>query len=94
LSINRPDPIDFMPVAVDTAGRINDDFSRLLFLHAHREASVLAIELPEESEPCFTNIKGSVGLILAKLRRPWVDRVPVPTHRVPVPRSTQCIRDV
>ncbi len=59
--------------AVDTAGRIYDDFSRLLFLHAHREASALANELPEESEQfrflrtaCFTNIMGSVGLILAK----------------------------
>jgi hypothetical protein len=73
LYINRPEPIAFMPVAVDTAGRIYDDFSRLLFLHAHREASVLANELPEESEQfrflraaCFANIKGSVGLILAK----------------------------
>jgi hypothetical protein len=62
-----------MPVAVDTAGRIYEDFSRLLFLHAHREASALANEIPKESEQfrflhaaCFTNIKGSVGLILAK----------------------------
>ncbi len=38
LYINRPEPIAFMPVAVDTAGRIYEDFSRLLFLHAHREA--------------------------------------------------------
>jgi hypothetical protein len=59
--------------AVDTAGRIYDDFSRLLFLHAHREASALANELPEESEQfrflraaSFANIMGSVGLILAK----------------------------
>ena len=62
-----------MPFAVDTGGRIYDDFSRLLFLHAHREASVLAIELPEESDQfrflraaCVANIKGSVGLILAE----------------------------
>jgi hypothetical protein len=47
------------------------DFSRLLFLHAHHEASALANEIPEESEQfrflraaCFANIKGSVGLIL------------------------------
>ncbi len=59
--------------AVDTSGRICDDFSRLLFLHAHREASALANELQEESEQfrflraaCYGNIKGSVGLILAK----------------------------
>ena len=37
LYLNRPDPIAFMPVAVDTSGRIYDDFSRLLLLHAHRE---------------------------------------------------------
>jgi hypothetical protein len=39
LSIDRSEPIAFMPVAVDTSGRIYDDFLRLLFLHAHREAS-------------------------------------------------------
>jgi hypothetical protein len=62
-----------MPVPVDTSGRVYDDFSRLLFLHPHREASALANEIPEESEQfrflraaCYANIKGSVGLILAK----------------------------
>ncbi len=50
LYINHPEPIAFMPVGVDTADRINDDFSRLLFLNAHRETSALANELPEESE--------------------------------------------
>ena len=50
LYINRPEPIAFMPVAVDTSDRVYDDFSRLLFLHAHREASALTHELPEESE--------------------------------------------
>ena len=38
--LNRPDPIAFMSVTVDTSDRIYDDFSRLLFLHAHRESSV------------------------------------------------------
>jgi hypothetical protein len=59
-----------MPVAVDTSDRVYDHFSRLLFLHAHREASALANEIPEEleqfrflREDCYTNIKGSVGLI-------------------------------
>jgi len=53
--------------------RIYDDFSRLLFLHGHRVASALSHELPEESDQfrflraaCLDNIKGSVGLILAK----------------------------
>jgi hypothetical protein len=73
LYINRPDPIAFMPVAVDTSGRVYDDFSHLLFLHAHRKVSALSNEIPEESEQfrflretCYANIKGSVGLILAK----------------------------
>jgi hypothetical protein len=63
--INRPDPIAFMPVAVDTSGRVYDDFSLLLFLHSHRETSVLSNEIPEESEQfrflradCYANIKG------------------------------------
>ena len=43
------------------------------FLHTHREASILAGELPEESEQFrflrasrLSNLKGSVGLILVK----------------------------
>ena len=73
LYIDRPDPITFMPVAVDTSGRIYDDFLRLLFFHVHREASALANDIPEESghfrflrAVCLANIKGEVGLILAK----------------------------
>ena len=73
LYVDRPEPIAFIPVAVDTGDRIYDDFSRLLFLHAHREASALSNELPEESDQfrflhtaCLGNIKGSVGLILSK----------------------------
>ena len=49
------------------------DFSRLLFLHAHREVSALANEIPEESDQfrflraaCLANIKGSVGLIFGE----------------------------
>ena len=37
LYVDRPDPIVFMPVAVDTSDRIYDDFLLLLFLHTHRE---------------------------------------------------------
>ena len=73
LYLDRPNPIAFMPVAVDTSGRIYDDFLRLLFLHGHREASALDNEIPEESghfrflrAASLANIKGSVGLILAK----------------------------
>jgi len=73
LYLNRPDPIDFLPLAVDTSGHLYDDFIRLTFLHAHREASVLPNELPEESDQfrflhpvCLGNLKGSVGLILTK----------------------------
>ncbi len=58
------------PIAVSTSGRVYEDFARLLFLHAHREASILAGELPEESEQFrffrasrLANLKDSVGLI-------------------------------
>ncbi len=46
--LNRPDPIVFIPLTVDTTGRLYDDFMRLFFLDAHCEASVLVNELPEE----------------------------------------------
>jgi hypothetical protein len=49
LYIDRPDPIVFMPVAVDTSDRIYDDFLRLLFLYDHREVSPLPNDIPEES---------------------------------------------
>jgi hypothetical protein len=62
-----------MPVAVDTSGRIYDDFLRLLFFHAHRETSDLTNDIPEESvhfrflrAVCPSTIKGSVGFILVK----------------------------
>jgi hypothetical protein len=48
--MNRPEPIAFIPVPVDTAGPIYEDFSRLLFLYTHLETSALTNELPEESE--------------------------------------------
>ncbi len=46
----------------------------MFFLHVYREASILARELPEESEQFrflrasrLANLKGSVGLILVKV---------------------------
>jgi hypothetical protein len=66
---DRPDPIVFLPIAVSTSGRVYEDFARLLFLHSHRETSILTGELPEESEQFrflrasrSVNLKGSVGL--------------------------------
>ena len=51
-----------------------DEFIRLLFFHTHRESSVLANALPEEldqfrflRDSCFANLKGVVGLIMAKV---------------------------
>ena len=73
LYLNHSDPIAFIPLTVDTTGRMYDEFIRLLFLHAHREASTLANELSEESDQfrflhssCFNNLKGVVGLIMVK----------------------------
>jgi hypothetical protein len=39
---DRSDPIVFLPISVSTSGRVYEDFTRLFFLHAHREASILA----------------------------------------------------
>ncbi len=73
LYINLQDPMTFLTDTVDTTGRIYDDFIRLLFLHAYREASALANEIPEESDQFrllrvarYVNIQGSMGLILTK----------------------------
>jgi hypothetical protein len=71
---DRPDPIVFLSISVNTSGHVYEDFARLIFLHTHREPSILAGELPEESEQFrflrasrWSNLKGSVGLILAKV---------------------------
>jgi hypothetical protein len=71
--VDRHDPIVFLPITVSTSGRVYEDFARLLFLHEHREVSILDGELPEESEQFrflrpsrLVNLKGSVGLILVK----------------------------
>ena len=61
-----------MSVTVNTSGRVYDDFVRILFVHAHRETSILAGEFAEESDQFhflnlhLVNLEGSVGLILAK----------------------------
>jgi hypothetical protein len=92
---DRPDPIVFLPITVSTSGRVYEDFARLLFLHAHREASILVGELPEESEQFrflrasrLANLKGSVGLILAKASVMWVT-IPIDLSTrsfIPLPR--------
>ena len=93
--MNRPDPIVFIPLVVDTTGQMYDEFIRLLFLHAHREASALANELPQESDQfrflrasCFVNLKGVVGLIMAKASAMWIS-IPLDLSSrscVPLPR--------
>jgi hypothetical protein len=47
---DRPDLIVFLPITVNTSGRVYEDFARLFFLHTHRETSILVRELPEKSE--------------------------------------------
>ena len=78
-----------------TSGRIYDDFSRLLLLHTHSEASALTNELPEESNQfrylrsaCLDNLEGSLGVILAKAS---VMRISIPLDLssrpfIPLPR--------
>jgi hypothetical protein len=65
LYINRPDPISFLPVVVYTTGRVYDDFSRLLFLDAHREVSAPANEIPE------VNFSSFVWLTMLILKGQW-----------------------
>ena len=74
LSVQTEHSVIFLPVAVNTLGRIYEDFVRLLFLNAHRETSILAGELPDESDQSrflrsarLTTLKGTVALILAKV---------------------------
>ena len=64
-----------MSVTVNTSGRVYDDFVRIIFLHVHRETSILPGEFAEESDQFrflnlhLVNLKGSarsVGLILDK----------------------------
>jgi hypothetical protein len=79
LYLNHPDPIAFIPLTVDTTGRMYDEFIRWLFLYTHRETSVLVNELTQESDQfrflhvsCFANLKGAVGLIMAKSSAMWI----------------------
>ena len=93
--VDRSDPIVFLLITVNTSGRIYEDFTRLLFLHTHREASILDGELPEETEQFrflrpsrLVNLQGSVGLILDKAS---VMRVTIPIDLstcpfIPLPR--------
>ena len=67
---------------MNTSRHVYDNFVRLLFLHENREASILVGELPEEPEQFrffkaahLTNLKDSVGLILAKV---FTVRVTIP----------------
>jgi hypothetical protein len=88
-------PNGFIPLVVDTTGHLYDEFIRLLFLHAHREGSTLVNELTEESDQfrflrasSFTNLKGTVGLIMTKTS---VTRISIPfdlssRSSIPLPR--------
>jgi hypothetical protein len=62
--LNRPDPIAFMPLAVDTSGCIYDDFNQLLFLHAHRAASTLVNESGSKTMNNFSQEKPSMCRLL------------------------------
>ena len=80
LYIDHPEPITFMPVPVDTSVRIYDDFLRLLFLHDHREesvltkASVMRISIPLDLSsrpfippPCFFRSRRPTALLTPSL---------------------------
>ena len=86
----RPDPITFIALAVDTTGSLYDEFMRLLLLDAHRDASALANEFPEQSDlfrflraSCFTNLNGVVGLIMTETSDMRIS--------IPLDLSSQCL---
>jgi hypothetical protein len=91
---DRPDPVVFLPTTVNTSGRVYEDFTRMMFLHEHRETSILARALPEESEHFrflrasrLANLKGSVGLILSKTSDMRVTPIDLSTNPfIPLPR--------
>ena len=65
---------------------------------SHREASALANEIPEESEQfrflraaCYANIKGSVGLILAKAAAMRIS-IPLDLSSRPFIPPSRCMR--
>jgi hypothetical protein len=55
---DRPDPIVFLSIVVNTSAHVYEDFGRLFFLHVYLEGSILTGELPEESEQ-FRFFRGS-----------------------------------
>ncbi len=67
LYVNRPDPIAFLPAAVDTTGRVYDDFSRSLFLHAHRELRLW----PTKYRRNRVNFASFVWLTMLILKGQW-----------------------
>ena len=84
-----------MSVAASTSGRTNEEVLRLLFLRVNRKVSALVGELSEESvqfrfirTDCLGDLKGSIGLMLAKVS---VTRVSIPLDLstrpfIPLPR--------
>ena len=99
--LNHPDPMVFIPLGVDTTGRLYEEFIRLLFFHTHRDVSALTNELPEESDQflflrpsCFANLKGDVGLIMTKTSLMWIS-IPLDLSSrssIPLPRFIRSCR--
>ena len=54
--LNRPDPIAFLPLAVDTSDHFYDDFIRFLFLCAHRATSIIFMFVISYSPLTLSNI--------------------------------------
>ncbi len=64
--VDRSDPIVFLPITVSTSGRVYEDFARLLFLHTHRETSILP-EIYLRNRSSFVSCEFHVWLILKTL---------------------------
>ena len=91
----------FIPLTVDTTGRLYDVFIRLLFLDTHRETFALPHELPEELDQfrflrasCFANLKSVIGLIMTKSSDIWIS-IPLDLSSqsfIPLPRFIRSSR--
>jgi hypothetical protein len=61
VSLNRSNPIVFLPIVVDTSGHIYEDFRRLLVSILTRSGQFCFLR-----SVCLDNLKGSVVLTLVK----------------------------
>ena len=81
---DKSDPTIFLSVTVNNSVHVYDDFVRFLFLHEHLESSVLAGELPEESDQFRFLLRHAVHLGTIRSQ-------PQVTRGRPTPPVSSCV---